>query len=90
MPVASPPLAIPLALSQQLHELLRTARRSRKLTQKDLAGRLGLSQGYLSHLESHPGELSVDQLLAWTAAVGLTVAVGHRAPPATPPADVAW
>jgi HTH-type transcriptional regulator/antitoxin HipB len=86
----------PLVAPQQLQELLRTARKRCQLTQKDLAARLGMSQSHLSYLESHPAELSVDQLLAWAAAVGLTIAVGNRpeeapaAAPATRSPGPAW
>lgn len=79
-PSVSPSLQS-LVAPHQLHELLRTARRARRMTQKALAARLGLSQSRLSYLESHPGEISVEQLVAWTAAVGLSLAVGVRRSP---------
>lgn len=79
----------PLVAPQQLQELLRTARKRCQLTQKDLAARLGMSQSHLSYLESHPAEMSVDQLFAWAAAVGMTIAVGNRPgeAPASAPAE---
>ena len=46
--------------------------------QADVAARLGLSQNRVSHLESHPDELSFRQLLAWCAAVGLELSLAER------------
>jgi HTH-type transcriptional regulator/antitoxin HipB len=43
-----------------------------------VAGRLGLSQNRVSHLEAHPDEISVKQLLAWSATVGLELHLGTR------------
>ena len=41
----------PLITALQLGQLLRAARKRRKLTQAEVAGRLGLSQNRVSHLE---------------------------------------
>jgi HTH-type transcriptional regulator/antitoxin HipB len=68
----------PLVTALQLGQLLRAARKHRKLTQADVAGRLGLSQHRVSYLELHPGELSFKQLLGWCAAVGLELRLGER------------
>jgi HTH-type transcriptional regulator/antitoxin HipB len=68
----------PLVTALQLGQLLKAARKSRKLTQTDVAGRLGLSQNRLSYLELHPDEISFRQLLAWCAAVGLELQLGAR------------
>lgn len=46
-------------------------RKSRKLTQAQLGARLGLSQKRVSELELASGTLSVDQLLAICAQLGL-------------------
>jgi HTH-type transcriptional regulator/antitoxin HipB len=62
----------------QLGQLLKVARKHRKLTQAEVAGRLGLSQNRISYLEQHPDELSFKQLLGWCAAVGLELHVGER------------
>jgi HTH-type transcriptional regulator/antitoxin HipB len=68
----------PLITSMQLQQLLRSARKRRKLTQTEVAARLGLSQNRVSYLESHPDELSFKQLLAWCAAVGLELHLSER------------
>ena len=67
-----------LVTAFQLGQLLKAARKSRKLTQAQVAGRLGLSQNRVSYLEQHPDELSFKQLLGWSAAVGLELRLGER------------
>lgn len=73
----------------QLGLLLQSARKSRKLSQAQLAMRLGLSQNRLSELERNAGALSVDQLLALCGQLGLQLTMQRReepnpAAPATP------
>ena len=68
----------PLITALQLGQLLRAARKRRKLTQAEVAGRLGLSQNRVSHLELHADELSFKQLLGWCAAVGLELHLAER------------
>jgi HTH-type transcriptional regulator/antitoxin HipB len=68
-----------LVTALQLGQLLRSARKQRKLTQATVAGQLGLSQNRVSHLELHPEELSFKQLLAWCAVVGLELQLAERA-----------
>jgi HTH-type transcriptional regulator/antitoxin HipB len=62
----------------QLGLLLKAARKRRKLTQVEIAGKLGLSQNRVSHLEQHPEDLSFRQLLAWSSAVGLELKLSER------------
>lgn len=73
-----PPPSQSLVTALQLGQLLKAARKRRKLTQAQVAGRLGLSQNRVSHLEQHPDELSFKQLLGWCAAVGLELRLGER------------
>lgn len=68
----------PLVTALQVGQLLKTARKRRKLTQAQVAARLGLSQNRVSYLEQHPDELSFRQLLGWCAAVGLELRLGER------------
>ena len=68
----------PIVTAMQLGMLLKTTRKRRKLTQAWVAGRLGLSQNRVSHLELHPEELSLRQLLGWSAALGLELKLGER------------
>ena len=75
-----------LVTAMQLGQLLKAARKRRKLTQAQVAGRLGLSQNRVSHLEMHPDELSFKQLLGWCAAVGLELQLAERDASSPPPA----
>lgn len=72
------PLSLVLVTAAQLGAELQAARKAKGLTQAALAGRIGLSQSRVSHLELNAHELSVEQLLAWCAALGLELAVGQR------------
>lgn len=73
-----PPTSHPLVTVGQLGALLQATRKAQGLTQTALASRIGLSQSRISHLELHAQELSVEQLLAWCAALGLELSVGTR------------
>jgi len=68
----------PLVTAGQLGAMLQAARKAQGLTQSALASRLGLSQSRVSHLELNAHELSVEQLLAWCAALGLELVIGTR------------
>lgn len=81
MPVAPTLILTP----SQLGQVLKAARQARKLSQAALASRLGLSQSRVSHLEAHAEELSMAQLLAWSAVLGLEWSVGARAASGTAP-----
>ncbi|QYF94663.1 helix-turn-helix domain-containing protein [Massilia sp. PAMC28688] len=58
-----------LATASHLGQLLKTTRKRHKITQATLAGYVGVSRNRLSHLENHPEELSVKQLLSWCSAL---------------------
>ena len=68
----------PLVMASQLGVVLQGARKSLKLTQAQLGQRLGLSQRRVSELERAPGTLSVDQLMALCAQLGLQLTVQPR------------
>jgi len=68
-------------MASQLGAVLQGARKSLKLTQAQLGNRLGLSQRRVSELERAPGTLSVDQLLAMCAQLGLQLNVQVRESP---------
>jgi HTH-type transcriptional regulator/antitoxin HipB len=65
-------------MASQLGVVLQSARKSLKLTQAQLGERLGLSQRRVSELERAPGTLSVDQLMALCAQLGLQLTVQPR------------
>lgn len=68
----------PLTTASQLGAMLQAARKAKGLTQAALAGQLGVSQSRVSHLELHPQDLNVAQLLAWCATLDLELALGAR------------
>lgn len=67
-----------LSVPSHVGLVLRAARKSAKLSQKQLAAKLGLSQNRLSELETDPGSMRVDQLLALLSALGLELQVQTR------------
>ena len=67
-----------ISVPSQVGLVLRAVRKSAKLSQKQLAGKLGLSQNRVSELETNPGSMRVDQLLAVLSALGLELQVQPR------------
>lgn len=62
-------------LSSQLQQLLKSLRKSRKMTQAELARRLGVVQSRVADIERDPGAVSVEQLLQVLAMLGAQVVV---------------
>ena len=78
--------ATPVLTAASLGRILQSARKSKKLTQTQLAARVGVSQARLSALEREPGTISADQLLAMCSSLGLQLSLAPKetsAPPAT-------
>jgi HTH-type transcriptional regulator/antitoxin HipB len=67
-----------LLTAPQLGQLLVSTRKRHKLTQAAVASRVGLSQNRISHLEQHPDEISIRQLLSWCSALELDLRLGER------------
>lgn len=67
-----------LSVPSQVGLVIRAVRRSAKLSQKQLAAKLGLSQNRVSELETDPGSMRVDQLLGVLSALGLELQVQTR------------
>lgn len=65
----------PVQLSSQLKQLLKSLRKSRQMTQAELAQRLGVVQSRVADIERDPGAVSVDQLLQVLAMLGAQVVV---------------
>lgn len=74
----------PFQLSSQLQQLLKSLRKSRKMTQAELAQRLGVVQSRIADIERDPGTVSVEQLLQVLAILGAQMVV--RDTSANPPA----
>lgn len=74
-------------LASQLQQLLKSLRKSRKMTQAELARRLGVVQSRVADIERDPGAVSVEQLLQVLAMLGAQVVVRETAtgPSATKP-----
>jgi HTH-type transcriptional regulator / antitoxin HipB len=72
------PASLVLLTAPQLGQLLVSTRKRHKLTQAAVASRVGLSQNRISHLEKHPDEISIKQLLSWCSALELELRLGER------------
>lgn len=70
--------SMPLLSTTQLSVALQSARKGARITQEELAAKMGLSQSRVSYLEKNAGKLSVDQLLDACSALGLELSIGLR------------
>ncbi len=77
----------PVQLSSQLQLQLKSLRKSRQMTQAELARRLGVVQSRVADIERDPGAVSVEQLLQVLAMLGAQLVVRETAtgPSATKP-----
>ena len=77
----------PVQFSSQLQLQLKSLRKSRQMTQADLARRLGVVQSRVADIERDPGAVSVEQLLQVLAMLGAQMVVRETAagPSATQP-----
>jgi HTH-type transcriptional regulator/antitoxin HipB len=69
---------------EQLSVLFKTTRKARKLTQNELALRMGLSANRFSELESDLGALTVQRLFELTQALGLEIIIQNAADRSSP------
>lgn len=69
----------PVQLSSQLQQLLKSLRKSRQMTQAELARRLGVVQSRIADIERDPGAVSVEQLLQVLAMLGAQMVVRETA-----------
>ena len=65
----------PVQLSSQLRQLLKSLRKSRQMTQAELARRLGVVQSRIADIERGPGAVSVEQLMQVLAMLGAQLVV---------------
>ena len=68
----------------QLLHTISARRRSLKLSQKQIADKLGIHQSHLSDIETGRRTLNVDRLLELFNLLGLDLLVQNRFPPSTP------
>jgi HTH-type transcriptional regulator/antitoxin HipB len=64
----------------QVAGILRQRRKSKGLSQTDVAFKLGLSQARVSAIESKPASLTLDRLIALTNLLDLEVVLRDRSP----------
>ena len=69
----------PVTHATQIGATLQGQRKALKLSQTQVADRLGLSQNRLSELESNPQALTVEQLLALLNVLGLEMGIREQA-----------
>ncbi|MBY4791625.1 helix-turn-helix domain-containing protein [Burkholderia multivorans] len=69
-----------ITTTDQIGQILRSARRAAGLSQAQAGIRLGLSQNRLSELEQGAARITVAQLLAMTALYNLQIEVTSRGP----------
>lgn len=72
----------------QVGEIIRSSRKARGIPQLELATKLGVSQSRLSILESHPGDLTLDRLIALGGILGFELLLQPKAEARRP--NVEW
>jgi HTH-type transcriptional regulator/antitoxin HipB len=70
----------PLQLNSQLRQLLKSLRKTRHMTQAQLAQRLGVVQSRVADIEREPGSVSVDQLMNVLSALGAQLVIRETEP----------
>lgn len=68
----------PLSTPSQAGQIVAARRKALKLSQKDLALKLGISQNRLSQLETDPARLTLDRLIALINLLGLELVLQDK------------
>ena len=68
----------PVRTPTQLGQLLKALRTERKLTQADVAARMGLLQSKISALETNPGRTSVERMFRLLSVLGVELVLRQR------------
>ena len=74
----------PILIPGQAGQILLSRRKALKLSQQEVAAKLGIAQSRLSALEDDPGRLSLERLIALANILGLEVTLQDK--PASPAA----
>jgi HTH-type transcriptional regulator/antitoxin HipB len=72
-----------ISIPDQLTPQVRSLRKARGLSQKDLAVRLGVSQSRIAAIESNPSSISVGQLMGILAILDVQLVLRDRQAPVT-------
>jgi HTH-type transcriptional regulator/antitoxin HipB len=67
-----------ISTTAQLSHALRSARKTRGLSQEKAGQLVGLLPKTISALENHPGSVSIDSLLKLLSALGLELAIDRK------------
>jgi HTH-type transcriptional regulator/antitoxin HipB len=67
-----------ITTTNQLAEILRGRRRARRLSQQELAAKVGISQARLSVLEADPSSLPLDRLILLAKLLGLELVIQDK------------
>ena len=71
-------MSSPISTPAQAGLVLAARRKALKLSQRDLASRLGISQARLSELETDPARITLDRLISLAGALGLELVLRDR------------
>jgi HTH-type transcriptional regulator/antitoxin HipB len=71
----------------QVGEILRQRRKSRAIPQRELAAKLGISQGRLSAIETDPASLTLARLIAAANVLGLELVLQDKSESLAPSSD---
>lgn len=70
-----------IQLASQLSQHLKSFRQYRKMTQRQLAQSLGLTQSRIAEIEATPGKISVENLLKILSALDIQLVLEDRSKP---------
>ena len=62
-----------IVFPKQLGMLLKSYRKSQKISQKEFSEMVGVCQSRVSYLENHPEDMSFEQLMRWVGVLGLQI-----------------
>jgi len=79
-----------ITASSQVGEIVRARRKAHKLSQAELAARLGISQSRLSVIEQSPESLTLDRLIALANVLGLSLVLQDKPAREAKSSDPAW
>lgn len=67
-----------IVFPKQLGILLKSYRKSQKISQKEFSEMVGVCQSRVSYLENHPEDMSFEQLMRWVGVLGLQIKLGIK------------